>query len=222
MADGMDRLLSAFSAGRMEPYLKVCGGDLSQAFCLYTWNIEASAALNGPLHCCEIVLRNALHNALGGHFGQADWWNHRKIVLDRYAKKSLRDAEEKLRRRRRDVTPDRIVAELSLGFWVGLVGKGLNYETQLWRPALRRAFPHYDGQRSALHEQLETIRRLRNRISHLEPIHHRHLAADYAKILCVMGYIAPAAVEFVRPRSRVLTVLARREDVRRGNAASSF
>ncbi|MDE0373605.1 MAG: hypothetical protein OXI73_13825 [Rhodospirillales bacterium] len=44
-----------------------------------------------------------------------------------------------------------VVAGLSLGFWVSLLGPGgriaesgrrANYETALWRPVLRDAFPH--------------------------------------------------------------------------------
>ena len=47
--------------------------------------------------------------------------------------------------------PSRGVARLSFGFWVSLVGAGGRidldggracYEMTLWRPALRRAFPH--------------------------------------------------------------------------------
>ncbi|HEU5471840.1 MAG TPA: hypothetical protein VFV67_14410 [Actinophytocola sp.] len=109
---------------------------------------------------------------------------------------SIAEATAKIDRRRKEVTADRVVAELNLGFWVALLGRGLNYETRLWRPALRLAFPRYTGGRAALHEELETVRLLRNRISHLEPIHRRHHLADYDKILRIVGYISPEAVAF--------------------------
>jgi hypothetical protein len=218
----LDALLRAFSPGRMEPYVRFAEGRLDSAFRLYAWNVEVSAAFAGPLHCLEVVLRNAMHRALIVHFGQEDWWSHPRIELHRSASQSIRGAAEKLGRLGKETTADRVVAELSLGFWVALLGKGVNYETRLWRPALRSAFPYYVGERAALHEELETMRRLRNRISHLEPIHNRHHHADHQKILRIVAYISPAAVSFIRRHDRVPFVVRRRSLVCAGSADPSF
>jgi hypothetical protein len=218
----LDALLRAFSPGRMEPYVRFSGGLLEPAFRLYAWNVEVSSAFAGPLHCLEIVLRNAMHRALSAYFSKEDWWNHSRILLHKTAIQSIDAANDKLRRLAKGVTADRMVAELSLGFWVALLGKGLNYETRLWRPALRSAFPLYTGQRAALHEELETVRRLRNRISHLEPIHRRHHLADHRKILRIVGYVSPEAVSFIERHDRVPLVLRRRRQVCGGAAPPSF
>jgi len=72
------------------------------------------------------------------------------------------------------LTPGRVVAELSFGFWIGLVGK--QYDHTLWVPHLHRAFPHAKAvttspsgekkiqklKRSAIADWLDSIRRLRN------------------------------------------------------------
>lgn len=132
-------LLRVFSPGRMQPYVAASGGDLRVAFRLYAWNVAVSAAFSGPLHCLEVVLRNAMHVELAARLGREDWWSHPSIRLHTVAKDSIADARAKIRRRNKEVTADRIVAELNLGFWTALLGKGINYETQLW-PALRRRF----------------------------------------------------------------------------------
>ncbi|GAA0435305.1 hypothetical protein Acor_75600 [Acrocarpospora corrugata] len=84
---------------------------------------------------------------------------------------------------------------------------------RLWRPALHRAFPGYRGPRRALHQDLYHLRKLRNRIAHYEPIHHRHLIADHATILTVLGHISPEAASWVRENDRVPEALVRRTDV---------
>ncbi|GAA1880408.1 hypothetical protein GCM10009687_55860 [Asanoa iriomotensis] len=114
--------------------------------------------------------------------------------------------------RRADGKPGHVVAALPFGFWVGLVsaGRGRNYETMLWRPAIHRAFPHYRGPRPPVHQRLETLRLLRNRIAHHEPIHSRHLAADYGSLLSVAGWLSPAFEGWIKSTSRIPALLAGR------------
>ncbi|HEU5158867.1 MAG TPA: hypothetical protein VFU43_17865 [Streptosporangiaceae bacterium] len=100
------------------------------------------------------------------------------------------------------------MAELPLGFWVGLLGTGHHYEMTLWRPALRHAFSGKAGTRKKLHMDFDRLRTFRNRIAHHEPIFHRHLAADHMHIVRLIGLISPVAAEWVTANSRVESVLA--------------
>lgn len=222
MDEEFERLLVAFSPARMEPYLKHCDGDIAKAFRLYAWNVEVSAALSGPLGCLEVVLRNALHDRLAVMTGRADWWVDRRVDLHDVAQRLLAEAGTKLTSRGRAAEPDAMVAELHFGFWIALLGKGRNYETRLWRPTLRHAFPHYRGSRRDLHWKLDAMRLLRNRISHAEPIHRRHVQADHGTILDLIGYISPSAARYVRQRDRVAHVLWRRDAVCDGAADPAF
>jgi hypothetical protein len=222
MDEEFEGLLEAFSAARMEPYLKHCNGDASKAFRLYAWNVEVSAAFSGPLSCLEVVLRNALHEQLAGMVGRSDWWHDRRINLHDVAKGLLAEAATNLARRRKPEVPDAMVAELHFGFWIALLGKGRNYETTLWRPALQHAFPHYSGGRRDLHWELDAMRLLRNRISHAEPVHKRHLEADRQTIMDLIGYISPPAAQYVRRHYRVERVLRRRHAVCDGDADPEF
>ena len=222
MDEEFEGLLAAFSAARMEPYLKHCNGDAVKAFRLYAWNVEVSAALSGPLSCLEVVLRNALHERLTAMVGRSDWWRDGRVNLHDVAQRLLVDAATALAKRGKLQGSDGMVAELHFGFWIALVGKGRNYETTLWRPALRHAFPHYSGGRRDLHWELDSMRLLRNRISHAEPVHQRHLEADHQTIMNLIGYISPPAAEYVRRHDRVERVLRRRYAVCDGDADPEF
>ena len=114
--------------------------------------------------------------------------------------------------------PPRIVAALSFGFWVSLLGPGgridptgrrANYEMTLWRPALRRVFLHRSPlTRKQAHRPLDGLRKLRNRIAHHEPIFARNLLEDHRSILEVTGWISPEVRKWIESHSRVAALLA--------------
>ena len=110
-----------------------------------------------------------------------------------------------------------MVADLTFGFWVALlrVGRRLDlaghradYETTLWRPALRREFPHRAKlTRAAAHHALDPLRKLRNQLAHHKPIPACRLDEDHARILEVAGWISPAARAWIERSSRVPLLL---------------
>ncbi|MFJ6134377.1 hypothetical protein [Kitasatospora sp. NPDC092286] len=123
-----------------------------------------------------------------------------------------RPARRKCERRirHRQVTADDVVAELSFGFWVKLLS-GRHART-FWVPALHRAFPSDIGRRDDLHRRFVTMMRLRNRISHHEPIHHRHLEAGHATLHHLLACLdAEPAAQALR-LDRVPAVLKQRQD----------
>lgn len=109
-----------------------------------------------------------------------------------------------------------IVATLSFGFWISLLGPGgrtatgrkANYEMTLWRPALRAAFAHRAPlTRRQVHRPLNDLRALRNRIAHHEPILGRNLLNDHERILEICGWMSPATRAWVEHHSQVVTVI---------------
>jgi hypothetical protein len=166
-----------------------------------------------PVALHELALRNAMHDRLRIRFGRADWWA--AASLNDYGRRAVATAAQKaIGRQQRRYTADDIVAELPFGFWVSLISRGASYDRLLWVPALHRAFPLYRGRREALHDNLLTMVLLRNRIMHHEPIHHRHLHADHAKIYRLIGYISPGMAKELALLDRVDDVLRRRDEVR--------
>lgn len=204
-------ICQVLSLPRFAPYLTKTHGDLDAAVRLYWWNVKVSAAFYTPLHCLELTLRNAMHEQLKIGFDRQDWWavtplhpNGQRMVVAAIGNVAAR--------RGRDYKADDIVAELSFGFWVSLLSRGAGYDRTLWVPVLHRAFPYYRGNRAPLHENFVTMQRLRNRIMHHEPIHHRDLRADHAKVYRLLGYISPIAARQLQGFDRVGDVLRHKDD----------
>lgn len=194
-----------FSQPRLAPYLRAAQLDGTHAVDRYQWNLQVSEAFYPALSCLEISLRNALHAQLQIRYGRPDWWKSAPLQNRHLAK--VRGAEAEARKRKGTKTSaDDVVAELPFGFWVSLLSRA--YDRDFWVPALHRAFPRYRGNRRTLHDEFEAMLLLRNRISHHEPIQHRHLAADHAKIHRLLSYIAPDAAFWLKGFDRVPVVLA--------------
>ena len=180
----LDELEASFSSERLTTYVKAARGDRVRALHLYTWNTAISAAFYGPLQGLEVALRNAMHGRLTECYGSA-WYDNPATGLDTACRDRLADAKTEAARTGQAPGPPRIVAGLSFGFWISLLGSGgrldptgrkANYEMTLWRPALRRTFPHRSPlTRKQAHRPLNGLRKLRNRIAHHEPIFARDL-----------------------------------------------
>ena len=210
-------LVRLLSATRLATYLRECQGDQTKALRLYAWNVEVASAFWGSFNMLEVSLRNAIHNELGNLAGREDWWNT-QIGLRQPERHRVQEALASAQRAQgAAIAPGHVVAELSLGFWVGLLAN--RYHQRLWEPALHAAFPHLAGRRRDLHRKLESLRKLRNRIAHHEPIFARNLTADHNRLLDVLGAISPVAVDWVKQNSRVPQAIARRNDAVNGKQA---
>ncbi|ONH31068.1 hypothetical protein [Pseudofrankia asymbiotica] len=207
------------SVPRFAPYVLAAHGDADQAMRLYWWNVEASAAFYGPLHCLELALRNSMNARLSSHYGTAEWWT--VAPLNPIGTRKVSEARSDARTRRlRTTSADDVVAALTFGFWVSLLSRG--YDRLLWVPVPHKAFPGYAGRRHDLHDNLMAMRLFRNRIMHHEPIHHRDLIADHAKIFRLIDYISRDAAQFVAALDRVPDVLARKHSLLDDSHRSSF
>ena len=87
--------------------------------------------------------------------------------------------------------------------------RGAHRDDDTTKPSLKyfQCFnPRQDRRR--VHDQLNRLRRLRNRIVHHEPILHWNLQADHDLILGLLGLLSPETKTWVEHHSRVLEVLA--------------
>ncbi|WP_203906615.1 hypothetical protein [Rhizocola hellebori] len=213
----------AFSDPRLNVYVAAANGDVAVAERLYWWNIEVSGAFYGPLHCLELGPRNALDVQLRSAYARDMWWDAAPLTAS--GQRMVAEARAKCRRRgNASVAADDVVAQLSFGFWTSLLSnsRGSQYDRRLWVPILHRAFPHYRGRRKDLHDNLEAMRLLRNRIMHHEPIHHRDLTADHRKIYRLIQYIDRASAKEANALDRVQFVLADRQAVCDGSRLPRF
>lgn len=213
-------LTRLLSAGRLATYTEACGGDREKALRLYAWNVAVASAFWGGVNVLEVAVRNVIHAELTRLAGREDWWTG-SLRLHPFEQQRIADAISTARRAKGDgVKPGHVVAELSFGFWTGLLAN--RYHQRLWVPALSQAFPCLTGRRRELHRKQETLRKLRNRVAHHEPIFGRELAADHDRLVSVLSAISPAAVVWVQSNSRVPDVLARRTSVTTGVSSSTF
>lgn len=214
----------ALSPQRMSTYLVAAGGARDAAARLYAWNTAVSSTFYASLQGLEVVLRNSMHDRLASRYG-AEWYDNEDAGIDVGGLARIENAKDDLRRNGRVAEPSRMVAALSFGFWVSLLGHGgrvdasgrkASYEMTLWRPALRGAFPYRETlTRKQAHRPLDHLRVLRNRIAHHEPIFRRHLSRDHERILEVTGWISPGAREWIESHSRTPELLKIQSDTER-------
>ncbi|MCX8516878.1 MAG: hypothetical protein ORN29_02170 [Rhodoferax sp.] len=184
--DAVRAALSPARLGRYESEAGVQGdGDLA-ALILYAWNAQVSGALLSPLHICEVVVRNAVANALEANYGARWPWSptfERSLPdpLQGYSpRKDLQSA------RRAAATTGKVIPELKFVFWQKMFTS--RYDTRIWNTYLRRVMPNLDPAktipelRTAIYNDMEMVRLLRNRIAHHEPIFTRALGDDYRVI----------------------------------------
>ncbi len=187
-------VLVTLSRPRLSRYLQLAGDNLQQALKLYILNSRVSAAFLHDLHFVEVALRNKFDAQLVLRYGQ-DWYARsdflslingrgRSILLKAQRDAARGDSPDS------SVSPGKVIAELSFGFWLQLTDAPL--EHGLWVPCLHRAFaPRRAPKRSVFNARLEVLRQLRNRIAHHEPVLHWDLPASYRDIQQIGALLCP-------------------------------
>lgn len=209
----------AISQDRLDAY-RLPALDDHHTLANYLWNIALSEALYPVLEAFEVSLRNAIHTAATAHFNTSWWFNNANILpLQQRERKTLNDTfrnlSSHLAKQGKTLTPGRVVAELSFGFWTGLLNRP--YERYLW--SFRRGGANLmnavvpNAPTSPINYQwrmhfepyVDKIRRLRNRVFHYEPIwnwSNPDVPAQHAEILDAIGWISVDAQRMIRMLDR--------------------
>jgi hypothetical protein len=212
-----DALATLLGSARNQTYVDAADGDLERAGELYAWGTSLAGAWHAHIGYIEVATRNAIDRELrpwnaaySGTYGE-DWTADGGAAQTLYGVlwKPLRDAREAsvkdaqrrpLGHARKDATPnhDDIVAQLMFGAWTRLVmppsgpNNGNARQKQLWREALHRSFPGAEPTergRRYVGEQLEAIRKLRNRIAHHENLLSLPIVSRLNGSLTLLGMI---------------------------------
>ena len=190
--------------------MRFVGFDQSRALELYFWNLRLSASFYPLLAGIEICLRNQMLKRLEGEFG-VRWWNNNEFrkLLGQKGERLIKDAIRNLTRKNSPVTAGRITAELSFGFWSGMLLA--KYEPKLWTPFESHFTNVPSGvDRRKLETRCESIRKLRNRISHHEPLIKRNISQDYSHALELLRWLSPEKAEWIKPRLEIMSILRSR------------
>lgn len=178
----IDAVRAALSQARMATYEAAAGVQTSDdpaALMLYAWNAEVSGALLPPLHVCEVVIRNAVADALEALYGPRWPWSLTFELSLPDPKQGYSPRRDLQSARNAVHTTGKVIPELKFVFWQKMfTGR---YDNRIWDRHLLRVMPNLDPSqrvatlRMAIYEDLERVRRLRNRIAHHEPIFTRAL-----------------------------------------------
>jgi len=189
----------------MERYFNLHSGNESLAIEHYRCNILLAEALYTSISVFEVTLRNALCRELSRMTGRADWYAVFPTTpglagLNYY----ITQATRQILARHEIVSPSKITAELTFGFWVSLLNS--EYERVLWKD-LRRAFaymPKSQRQRKNVSTPLNTFRRLRNRVFHNESIcwNLSKVQNIHADMTTMLGWINKDVPEWLRQIDR--------------------
>lgn len=165
---------------------------MKRAILHYQCNIQLAEAFYVSLSVFEVTLRNALSRELETMTNRADWYavfptTPGLVKLNRY----ITQANKQIVGRHERLTPPKVIAELTLGFWVSLLNS--EYERLLWKD-LRRAFPFMpkcDRKRKNVSAPLNTFRTFRNRVFHNESIcWNMHRVEDiHNELVMVLGWM---------------------------------
>jgi hypothetical protein len=179
----------ALSAARMSTYENAAGktgNDDPAALELYSWNAQVSAALLAPLHIGEVVIRNAVSDALESVYGPTWPWSvvfELSLPAPSIGYNPRRDLQNS---RKHQLTTGKVIPELKFVFWQQMFTS--RHDLRVWNGQLVSVLPNMDATKSVpqlrqgIYNDLEELRKLRNRIAHHEPIFRRTLADDMQRI----------------------------------------
>lgn len=158
-------------------------------------NMVLCESLYPTLHMIEVALRNSVHNAFVVHFG-IDSWFEMGWLSEGHAQ-LVRQAKDDLNRRNKAVTTDAVIAGLSFGFWCGMLHAQYERPGCPWPLLLRKVFPRVPkswATREKIRSRVESVRWLRNRVFHHEPIAYlQDLHVQYRAMIELLGWLSSDA-----------------------------
>jgi hypothetical protein len=171
----MQSLASAIAREKFAPYRRVFGGDTKQGSQLFLLDGALAGAFHELLRILELTMRESMHRELKNAYGEL--WMLNQKIFDENTQTTMAIAAK---RAAPSQAPERIIAEITLGGWVGLLQHGgfaatdkrtrINYKETLWKPALSRSFANGMPKQEEVAKVAQRIRHLRNRIAHHESL----------------------------------------------------
>jgi hypothetical protein len=221
-----------FSSARISRYLTATANSSTRAAKLYKANLKVTQAFHPLLGIVEVILRNRVNDVLTAYFTDPDWiinqksgfmidpslvYIHKKTrrrIRNEFLKKEVEKAERRLRKTGALVTSGRIIAEQTFGFWTDLF-EVHHYKLLAGKPIqIFSSLPSGHG-RKQVNDELDKIRRFRNRINHNEPICFSGNIIDfgttldvYNSIINVLTWIDPDLVTYIKDIDKVQKIIA--------------
>lgn len=186
------KISTFISNKRFDRYKTRCNNDVALAFEYYKSNIIISESTYFALSVCEVSLRNQIHNKFSQFYNTSDWyiiWLNDNSYSDFHG--DINSAIGKIQQRGEIVNSDKIVAELTFGFWTKLFNN--KYQLLFWK-TLSKIFVNMnkaDRKLSNVKPIINKARIFRNRIYHYEPVCWSYIAVlnNYDNIITLLNYL---------------------------------
>lgn len=206
-----EHLTLALSEPRMTTYISSCNGDPRLAAALYQWNATVSAAFMLPVHFVEVVLRNAVAEAIENTYGPHWPWDEAFVrSLNNRGRGSYTPQQELRRARQNKGVTSKVVPELKFAFWVDMFTS--RHDERLWVNHLHAVLPHHADEpvrqlRGHIRQELDAMRKLRNRLAHHEPIFTRDLGEHLQRMFTLIDLRSAEIGRWVRATETVSQLL---------------
>lgn len=104
-----------------------------------------------------------------------------------------------------------MIAELKFVFWQRMFTR--RHDAKIWDQQIEALFPNAETTTprelcQRIYDDLDVIRRLRNRLAHHEPVFTRNLSDDLSKMLDLVQMRCKHTADWVRDLENVSTLLA--------------
>jgi hypothetical protein len=226
-----------FSSARVNRYLIATGNSTEKTVKLYEANLKISQAFHPLLGILEVVLRNRLNDVLALYFTDPDWIINQKsgfmsdsslrytykrtgvVKTNDFLKREILKAEKRLNKTQTPITSGKIIAEQTLGFWTDLF-EVHNYRLLKGKPIqIFQTLPSGFG-RKEVNDQLDKVRRFRNRINHNEPICFNGELIDFNEtvevhhsIINLLTWIDPEIIKLLSDLDKVQKTVERAKKI---------
>ena len=170
---------------------------------IFFFRAEIAAALWVHIQFFEVTLRNFIYTSMKQISNNSFWWEIPGLLLHSKYVYVQRIIEQMLQNRVK-ISAQSIVDNLSLSFWIKLLGK--RYHETIWLKIIKY-MPGYPGRREDFYNKAREIRNLRNSIAHHSPILRRNHIRDHAYLGELTAILDPELAREVEKRSRVLDLL---------------
>ena len=212
-----NNIKNSLSVARIGAYEVFVGGapglaQTEKALNLYMWNAQVSSAFLVPLHVCEVVIRNAIADVLETVYGPRWPWSvgfERSLPIPLHGYKPKDDL---VNARRNQPTTGKVIPELKFVFWQKMLTS--RFDNRLWNNHIATVFPNSVGLglrsnqlRQKLYDDLEIIRKLRNRIAHHEPVISRNLLSDFTTVKQLISFRCEFTTEWMQNNQILLPLL---------------
>jgi len=230
--DPIQSLGSALSHARLDLGFRASASESERTvLARYLYNMAVCEALYPVLQAVEIALRNSLDAVLSAEYppGSAApragdglpvagcWLDATPCLLGSREQEEVRKVKRRLVGERKAITPHRLIAGLSLGFWAGLftrryeIGPASSYDlndgvqTALWPRHLKAVFPwlpRRHATRNHAYRVIRAVAELRNQVFHHRPVWRLPLAALHCHATDAVGWISPPLQQVTRATDR--------------------